>query len=238
MNIPPTMPPLAEWVVVPSDTVERLWEGAKLRDGHGGHAFDDAIEQPGGRRFNVSAEDWRTAGRDPHAVNFRGDLGEAVYSLTTGLPMNETVQIGGIKGDDFPDGINVKHTPFISPKCCLIVEPDIPSDRKPSRGYALVALDVSDDRVIGCILGWASNRMVEEAELVDYGYGPKRSIHHTALYRPHSWLERGAQSNLIHHSLVAAARAVVEAWHNDEEDDIIVQAVGRLAEVLEAEAEV
>jgi hypothetical protein len=177
------MPPFEEWVEVPAKTVRRLWDGSRFRDGHCGEAVDN-----GDSTFTR----FRT-GEDLHTLNFRGDVAEAVYSLTTGLAMNESVRRGGFKGDDFPDGIDVKHTCFLHESTCLIVEPDLPPENRPKRGYALVALYFGEDGVIrGVVLGWASNEMVEFAPRRDYGYGPKPSIHHTELHRPPLWLKHGA----------------------------------------------
>jgi hypothetical protein len=189
-SAPATMPPLCEWVTVPSEVVERLRIGARLRDGHAGAASGQVacVDAEAGPRFNRTAADWRAAGRNPFHKNFCGDLAEAVYAITTGLSMNEEVVRGGVPGDDFRDGVNVKHSEFLSSKCNLIVEPGL---KRPTHGYALVALSVRDV-VRGVILGWASNEEVDAAPLVDYGYGPKPSIHHTRLHRPTRWLNFGA----------------------------------------------
>ena len=162
------------------DEVAAIREGSKLRDGHGGKAR--GTERPG------------YAGHDGFgpAKNELGDLGEKVYSITTGLAMNEDVIIGGVKGDDFPDGINVKTTPFIDGRCNLIVEPASHDQIPPSRGYACVAIMLDGSAVYGVILGWASNKEVTEAPMQDYGYGPKLSIHHTSLHRPLRWIIAGA----------------------------------------------
>ncbi len=183
MNIPDTMPPREEWVTLSDELVARLVEGSRLRDGYGGVAPEGALtREDGSKRGDAS----------PHSANLLGDLAEAIYSETTGLTMNEDVVVGGVKGDDFEDGINVKASPFINERCCLLINPKIKASRLPSRGYSLVAVAQGGDKVIGCILGWASNAEVAAAELLDVGYGPKHAIHHTKLHRPRLWLERGA----------------------------------------------
>ena len=179
MIIPPTFPPRDDWVTLSEERVAELVEGSRLRDGHGGQCPED-------RR---TRKDGSTSG---HGQDLLGDLAEDIYAETTGLTMNEDVVVGGVKGDDFPDGINVKASPYINERCCLLINQGIEGERVPSRGYALVAVARGSDKVIGVILGWASNAEVKAAELLDVGYGPKHAIHHTKLHRPRSWLERGA----------------------------------------------
>lgn len=194
MKIPPTFPPREEWITLSKERVVELVEGSRLRDGHGGKCPEDRRTRKDGSKSG-------------HKQDLLGDLAEEIYAQTTGLTMNEEVVVGGVKGDDFPDGINSKAATYIHKDCYLLINQGIKGKRVPSRGYAsvlvarggdevrsysFVAVAQGGDEVIGVILGWASVAEVKAAGLRDVGWGPKLAIHHTKLHRPGKWLERGA----------------------------------------------
>ncbi len=165
VKIPSTMPPIEDWVILPTARVVELYEGSRLRDGHGGRAG------PQHKAYNPTSS--------LHDVNFRGDLGEEIYAITTGQVMNEKVRLGGFKGDDFPDGINVKSTRGRDEDTCLIVTPGLVL---PTLGYACVTVDEAAYPIVGAVLGWATVAEILGSRQKDYGRGLRHSIHHTLLH--------------------------------------------------------
>jgi hypothetical protein len=100
--------------------------------------------------------------------NLLGLIGEAVFSVLCGMPMNESDEISD-GGFDFP-GIDCKATPhWSSPR--LLRHADDPLK---ASVYFLAAVNLADRRVRP--VGYATRAMIAEAPHVEYGHGPTRTL--------------------------------------------------------------
>jgi hypothetical protein len=116
----------------------------------------------------ASSKYWNT---DSH---FLGLLAEQIYATATNQTVNLELLINGDCGVDFP-GIDVKGCKYWDdPWLKHPVSRELPVNK-----YVLVGLDLNNQR--GYVAGWASKADIESAEIVDWGYGPQRSIHWSKL---------------------------------------------------------
>lgn len=100
--------------------------------------------------------------------NLVGAFAEWAYGELSGLPWNESGELGD-GGEDFP-GVDVKGTPrWQAPRLLRLATDPLKAPR-----FALFGVDISERRAQ--YVGWAMREMLAEAPLVEYGYGPTRTL--------------------------------------------------------------
>lgn len=106
--------------------------------------------------------------------NLLGAIGEALYAAHSGLAMSTRLVIRD-GGTDFPDGTDVKTTShFHAPRLLRLATDPLKAER-----YVLVAVDLEKRRAR--LVGLATRAMLEAAPLLEYGYGPTRTLRESEL---------------------------------------------------------
>lgn len=108
--------------------------------------------------------DWTRRWNDD--FNLLGEVGEEVYSRVSGIPRKSGFGDGG---HDFP-GVDVKATSHYEHPRLLRLE----TDPLVADFFALVAVDLVGTR--GRYVGYATREELAASEIVEYGYGPTRTI--------------------------------------------------------------
>ena len=122
-----------------------------------------------------------------HYYNERSHLaglaGEAVYGVLTDQTPDYTLRAGGDDGADFPDGVDVKASTYLS-------NPDLITNmvyKRWAQWYALVAVDMHQRR--GAFLGYASLLDVRTSTPRDYKHGLRYWVSHTELFSRARWAD-------------------------------------------------
>jgi hypothetical protein len=105
--------------------------------------------------------------------NLLGEVGEELYSRISGIPRRTHFGDGG---EDFP-GVDVKGTSHWEKPRLLRLETDLLR----ASFFALVAVDVVGHRAR--YVGYATRDELVSAEVIEYGYGPTRTIIAEKLHR-------------------------------------------------------
>ena len=114
------------------------------------------------------------------STHFLGLVGEAAVSILTGIPINVMLCSMGDGCRDFCYSgvtIDVKGTLYWT-------QPHLKQYPNPKRWcdiYILVGIDQNRQRAR--LSGWATAAEVQASTMVDYGYGPQRSIPHGQLHQ-------------------------------------------------------
>ena len=109
------------------------------------------------------------------ASHFIGLVGEFVFSLESGLPLDSSLKINGDGGVDFPGGIQVKtSTNLKDPTLKELIEP-----KDWSAYYVLVKVDPT--RKWAKYLGWCLGGTLKNGEIENYGLGQRRVLRPTQL---------------------------------------------------------
>lgn len=127
------------------------------------------------------------------STHFFGLLGEKAYSLHAGLPMDSRLLICGDKGDDFPDGTDVKTRTHGDP---YLLHPANKA-KWPRARFVLAFVGIPEKKVY--LLGWASVEELRAAPTKDFPgtrHGPGHAIHWRALRRMWAPIECGTQATL------------------------------------------
>ena len=153
---------MSEWRIIEDEAWEML--------------EDIAAERETRRRDD---RNYKQLTKNPH---FCGLVGQEVYAQETGLIPDYTIRPNGDGGQDFQDGIDVK-------TCTYWKDPYLkenPSRAKWPVGFALVAVKLDERK--GRVVGFATVKMVKAAERIDWGYGPKLSLHGDQLISLKDWI--------------------------------------------------
>ncbi len=143
-------------------------------------SFWNKLEELGKQRdkqksYYASTKNWSS-----HSTHFLGLISELTFSLETGIMLDKILRSQGDMGFDFcHDGKNfdIKGTQYWQ-------DPHLKQYPKPKSwcDYYLLAgikLNVKQAK----IFGWASKEEIQNAKLVNYGYGPQRSISYDELHK-------------------------------------------------------
>jgi hypothetical protein len=105
------------------------------------------------------------------SAHFIGLVGEFVFSLESGLPLDADLKINGDGGIDFPGGIQVKTSTNLQ-------DPTLKEMLEPKGGwsayYALVKIDV--ERKWARYMGWCLGATLRNGPIENYGPGQRRTL--------------------------------------------------------------
>lgn len=142
--------------------------------------FWKKLEEMGRQRDEQKKGYQSTKNWSSHSTHFLGLVSEMAFSLETGIMLDKMLKPSGDAGCDFlHDGkeYDIKGTQYYN-------DPHLkqyPNPKKWCDYYLLAGIKIYNKQVK--IFGWASREEIQEAKLVNYGYGVQRSITYQELHK-------------------------------------------------------
>lgn len=115
-------------------------------------------------------------GRPPYWKHYVGAVGEVIFSMYSGLPVDETTIGRGDEGSDFPGGIQVKCSDTRYEPNLMVLKSLW--ERKPAKLYVLCWLNEPKVFILGAI---TSQEFLNAKETIELGHGPTYVVRHQHL---------------------------------------------------------